>query len=66
MPTLREKLDKLLAKQDLDDVVPALAAALAIAGVETKVSKRVFVAYVVEVIDMAFDRYEREMRDSQY
>jgi hypothetical protein len=62
MPTLREKLDKLLAKQDLDDVIPALAAALAIAGVETRVSKRVFVAYVVEVIDMAFDRYEREQR----
>lgn len=60
MPTLREKLDKLLAKQDLDDVIPALAAALAIAGVETRVSKRVFVAYVVEVIDMAFERYERE------
>lgn len=60
MPTLREKLEKLLAKQNIDEVIPALAASLAIAGVETKVGKRVFVAYVVEVIDMAFERYERE------
>ena len=65
MLTLNDKLNRLLAKQDLDDVIPAFAAALAIAGVETGVSKRAFVAYVVEVIDMAFERYEREQRDSQ-
>ena len=63
--TLHEKLNKLLAKHDLDDVIPALANFLAIAGVESRVSKRVFVAYVVEVIDRAYEEREQGSNEKQ-
>lgn len=65
MLTLHDKLRKALAKQNIDDVIPALASELATAGVQSRVSKRIFVAYVVEVIDMRFEQYERSQRDSE-
>ena len=65
MLTLRQKLERVLTKHGIDETVPALASELASAGVQSGVSKRVFVAYVVEVIDLRFEQYERSRRDSE-
>jgi hypothetical protein len=54
-----QKIDKALKKEPMDEAIPALARFLAAAGAFSGVSQRVFLAYVTEVIEEAYNEMER-------
>jgi hypothetical protein len=55
-----QKIDKALKTEPMDSAIPALARFLAAAGAFSGVSKKVFIAYVAEVIDEAYEEMDRK------
>jgi hypothetical protein len=55
-----QKIDKALNGEPIEETIPALAKYLAGAGVSSGVSRRVFSAYVLEMIDNEYDNHERQ------
>jgi len=54
-----QKIDQALKGEDIDAAIPAVARYLAAAGVFSGVSQKVFAAYVSEIIDQAYEEFNR-------
>lgn len=54
MKTFGEKLNEAMGGQEPDDVIPALAATIAMLGVYTRADQQMFCSYVLGVIRDAY------------
>ena len=57
---LTDKLQDLLVGKKLDDVIPALSTVLAFAFVASEQDKKQCVYYIVNTIDYAFEKCEKD------
>jgi len=60
---LLHRLEDMLQDEELDHIIPALTTLLAQAGWLSTRDKKVFVAYVVNAIDRAYEVMEKKRRN---